>query len=71
MRNKFERPEYIEDCKLIKAKAFEWGFDLSLLECEEIWCEISGKSCAGWLCVDDKSLESRLRDYFDMEEEDE
>ena len=46
--------EYIEDCKIIKKVLFDYGFELTLNEVEELWYEVSEEASACWLDVSDE-----------------
>lgn len=59
-----------KDIKTIKEFMFNHGIDLTLKEAEELWEEFSNSWAAGFLYVDDSTLEGfkdYLRDEHDLE----
>lgn len=64
---KLKKGEYRFDdtFKLINKITEKTGIELSFIEALTLWEIFSGSRCAGWLCVDEDTLNDFFYDYAD------
>lgn len=62
---KVDSPYEIEDCKRIVLELEKLGYIATLTEAHTLWELISGDYYAGWLNLDEDSLQKQLKEGLD------
>lgn len=59
--------DYPQDCQRIRQALWNYGYDATLRDAEDLWRKYSDTMCAGWLMVDGYTMESITKIIEEME----